>query len=362
MVNLVAVETETRLEKAAGATLTPLDFKGKLVDFTWFMRKEGYAPSTIKCRREIVQTMINRGMGPQLLDPDAIKGYIAKQSTWDNGYRRNAVHAYTTFLAMHGKTWNPPHYKRAEKLPFIPLESEINQLIASTGKRISIFLQGLKETGADPGEFFALEWIDINPQTRTVAINYPVKGHNARILKVSRDLVDRLLTLPKKGPKVFQGKIESARHNYSCQRKLAARKFNNPRMLKICFITFRHWKGTWEYHKYHDAYYVKKLLGHKSLRSTETYINLEQAIFDEVKDEYISKVATDVKEACALIDVGFEYVTGEYDDGGKIFRKPKDYIEERQISLTAQPNENHQSAAENTTVRRNCVWHTAQFA
>jgi hypothetical protein len=27
------------------------------------------------------------------------------------------------------------------------------------------------------------------------------------------------------------------------------------------------------------------------------------------------------KEACELIETGFEYVTGEYTDGGKIFRK-----------------------------------------
>ncbi len=25
---------------------------------------------------------------------------------------------------------------------------------------------------------------------------------------------------------------------------------------------------------------------------------------------------------------GFEYVTGEYDDGGKVFRKPKDFVED----------------------------------
>ena len=35
---------------------------------------------------------------------------------------------------------------------------------------------------------------------------------------------------------------------------------------------------------------------------------------------------SNVKDACVLIDAGFEYVTGDYDDGGKIFRKPKDYI------------------------------------
>jgi len=29
------------------------------------------------------------------------------------------------------------------------------------------------------------------------------------------------------------------------------------------------------------------------------------------------------KKAVKLVEVGFEYVTGDYDDGGKIFRKRK---------------------------------------
>jgi hypothetical protein len=34
----------------------------------------------------------------------------------------------------------------------------------SAGKRMSAFLQALKETAADPGEMQALEWTDINPK------------------------------------------------------------------------------------------------------------------------------------------------------------------------------------------------------
>jgi hypothetical protein len=41
------------------------------------------------------------------------------------------------------------------------------------------------------------------------------------------------------------------------------------------------------------------------------------------EERFISKVAMNVKEATELIDLGFEYVTGEYSDGGKIFRKRK---------------------------------------
>jgi len=35
------------------------------------------------------------------------------------------------------------------------------------------------------------------------------------------------------------------------------------------------------------------------------------------------ELATNVEEACALVETGFEYVTGEYSDCGKIFRKHK---------------------------------------
>jgi len=41
------------------------------------------------------------------------------------------------------------------------------------------------------------------------------------------------------------------------------------------------------------------------------------------EDDYHIKVARNVEEACELVKSGFQYVTGEYKDGGKIFKKPK---------------------------------------
>jgi hypothetical protein len=38
-------------------------------------------------------------------------------------------------------------------------------------------------------------------------------------------------------------------------------------------------------------------------------------------DEYTVKVATDLKDACSLVEAGFDYVTEM--DGNKIFRKRK---------------------------------------
>ena len=53
-------------------------------------------------------------------------------------------------------------------------------------------------------------------------------------------------------------------------------------------------------------------------------INLEKAIFQSPQDdEFTVRAANNVEEACSLIEVGFECVTGEYKDDDKIFRKRK---------------------------------------
>jgi hypothetical protein len=44
-------------------------------------------------------------------------------------------------------------------------------------------------------------------------------------------------------------------------------------------------------------YHIKQLLGHKNLRNTEIYINLEQTIFSEGEDnEYTTRITKTVKE------------------------------------------------------------------
>ena len=78
-----------------------------------------------------------------------------------------------------------------------------------------------------------------------------------------------------------------------------------------------------EYHRTRDILYVKKILGHKQIQNTLKYIDLEANLFGMSSEQFTVKVATNAEEACKLVEVGFEYVTGEYNDGGKIFRKRK---------------------------------------
>jgi integrase len=319
MKNLVKVET--RQKQAAGATKLPkADIKGKLVEYSWYMKKNGYPESTIIARTSIIKMLMNRRA--PLHDPEGIKGFIAKQENWSLGYKANVVYAYTTFLEMEGLTWKPPRYKRPESFPFVPLEAELDKLIAAASKTVGTFLQGLKETGADPGELMRVKWIDINKQARSITINRPVKGHSPRILPISTELMRRLEMLPKKSERIFTCLLHSMQGNYREQRRRIARQFANPRLEKIVFTTFRHWKATMEYHRTKDILYVKKILGHKRLQNTMVYIDLEKAIYGELRDdEFTVKVAMTLEEACELLEAGFEYVTDM--DGHKLFRKRK---------------------------------------
>ncbi|MCD6325021.1 hypothetical protein J7L97_01890 [Candidatus Bathyarchaeota archaeon] len=79
----------------------------------------------------------------------------------------------------------------------------------------------------------------------------------------------------------------------------------------------RHFKATTEYYKTKDILYVKQLLGHVSIQSTLVYTHL----INFESSEWITKVAKTVKEACELIEAGFEYVCDF--NGVKIFRKRK---------------------------------------
>lgn len=56
-------------------------------------------------------------------------------------------------------------------------------------------------------------------------------------------------------------------------------------------------------------------------QDTEIYINLEQAVFNSVNDEFHVKTAERPEEIKALLEVGFEYVCEK--DGLAFFRKRK---------------------------------------
>ena len=309
----------TQLETAQReGTLETADVK--IFKFALWLKRNGKAENTIKMRTTMLSVIVRQGAC--LTDPESVKEAIALREC-SNTTKRFIVESYKSFAEFAGILWNPPKYKGNETIPFIPLEREIDDLIACCSKKTASLLLLLKESGARLGEALEVAWIDLDSEQRVVRIQNPEKGSNPRAFRISDKLLSMLNGMPKESPKIFGGRALSPNYQESFNRfrKKAALKLQNPRLLQIHFHTLRHWKGTMEYHKTKDPWHVKKILGHKSLRSTEVYINVEQALFLIENDEFNIKVAEKPDEIKALLEVGFEYVCQK--DSLMFFRKRK---------------------------------------
>jgi len=309
-------EVEPLKEGPAGATTSQneANLKGKIIEHAFWMKKEGYAENTISRRIRLLTTLVKRGA--DLFDPESVKATIAEQQNWSPKTKEIAVETYSCLLQMLGGTWQKPHYKSPRRLPFIPTEQEINELIAGCNKKTATFLQLLKETGARCGEAWMLKWTDFNFESKTVNIT-PEKGSEPRMLKISDKLSAMLYSLPRDSQETFKGVFKHFVRGFRSQRSRVAFKLKNDRINKITFHTFRHWKATTEYAKTKDILHVMKMLGHRNIQSTLLYTQLVN--FET--DDYHSATAKSVEEAQKLVEAGFEYVC-DFDET-RLFRKRK---------------------------------------
>ncbi len=309
--------TATETKTVAGEKT--IDAKGKIIEHAWYLKKLGRSDATIETRSTILRILVERGA--DLFNPESVKETIASYECQNNS-KRVMVDAYKSFAKHLKISWEAPNYKKQLKIPFIPLEREIDDLIASCTRRTGTLLQLLKETGVRLGEALELKWTDIDFERKNVRIE-PEKGSNPRILRITDKLLSMIGQLHRDNPKVFGGRRKRKGFIESLikARLKASTKLQNPRLLQIHYHTLRHWKGTMEYHKTHDIMHVRQVLGHKSIESTMVYINIEQVLFEDAPEEFHVKAASDPKEIKELIEVGFQYVCEK--DGLMFFRKRK---------------------------------------
>ena len=154
-----------------------------LLQFSWQLQKDGSSNRTISNYSKFLEMLVR--LGARLCDGESVKSTIALQSTWSSSTKVAVVSAYRKYATMNNIQWNAPKYQAIHKLPFIPTEAEIDQLIAYCGKKTSTILQLLKETGMRIGEALSLNWTDINFESRILLLNNPEKHSNARQFKLS---------------------------------------------------------------------------------------------------------------------------------------------------------------------------------
>ena len=292
---------------------------GEIVSFALWMKKQGYRDSTV---RGCVRVLRSVGRRADLLEPESAKCYLAG-ARLSEARKALIVQHLARFYTYKRIPFDKPHYVPVDTLPFIPMESEVDQLISGVGKKTAVYLQLLKDTGARAGEAWNVKWVDINSQQGTVTIT-PEKGSRARRLKVASSLVVMLDHLPHRSEHVFRNpaidkseSLDDFSRNFSAQRRKIAEKLQNPRILRISFKTLRHFKATMEYQKTKDILHVMRLLGHRNIQNTLVYTHL----INNESDQFTCKVAKTVEETKDLIENGFDFVTEV--DGIRLFRKRK---------------------------------------
>jgi len=84
-----------------------------------------------------------------LLDPGAVKTYLA-YANLTTGRKEKVCQDVVRFYKLKQIPFEIPRYYRIDTIPFVPQESEIDQLISGYGEKTAAFLQLLKETGMRP--------------------------------------------------------------------------------------------------------------------------------------------------------------------------------------------------------------------
>jgi integrase len=156
--------------------------------------KKGYRRSTIESAVSSLKSVARKA---NLLDPESVKRYLGTAQVTE-GRKEAIVVRLCRFYKYKDIAWTQPRYRRIDKLPFIPLEAEVEQLISGMGKKTACFLQLLKETGMRPGEAWQLQWKDIDTERRIVSVT-PEKNSNPRTLRISERSLAMMNSLPKPG-------------------------------------------------------------------------------------------------------------------------------------------------------------------
>ena len=282
----------------------------------WCMKKDGLAESTIRVTDRRLR-MMDRVV--DLDEPEEIREYLAKKEG-KNGYIEGLANSYDMYAHYNGIFWNKPLIKRSSQPPYVPTTEEVTILTSDAGKKYSLILSIFRDTGMRPIEVerAKLRWFDLSRQSVNVET---AKYGAARTLKLKNQtgaMLNEYLAKHNFGlnDNIFP-KARTMRTAFQRIRQRTSQKLQRPELLRITLYSLRHYFATMLYHRTKDILLVKAKLGHRRLENTLIYTHL----IDFQDEEYTVRAAKTVKEACELIESGFEYITEM--DGAKLFRKRK---------------------------------------
>ena len=283
------------------------------------MKNKGRSDYTIKSTSKALTRLSENA---DLNNPDEIEQFIANIENISNGYRKNLCLAYKKYCDFCKIEWELPAYRQEEKLRRIPSTENLSMIIAKAYRPTATKLLISKETGLRPIELCNLKVKDIDLERKTI---YPktAKSGSARALPISNSLKSMIIdhiNIKELNPndKLFTCTPQNYGKCYRQIRNRLAKKLENPTLQTISLYDFCHYFATKLYAKTRDILYVKQQMGHKKIETTLKYVQLQNINEDY---EWTCKTASNIKEATALIEAGFEYI--QEIDGIRLYRKRK---------------------------------------
>lgn len=262
-----------------------------LEQFIETLKLKSYSTSTIKTyRNEFMQLLHLLNKKPVAdLSANDLKRYMAfameKQGISENTAhsRLNALKFYyEQVLGKENFFWEIPRPKKAMQLPKLLNESEIRRLFNSlTNKKHKAMLFTAYSAGLRVSEIVNLKITDIDSGRMQILIER-AKGKKDRYVNLSPVLLDILrqyIAAYKPRPKVFLFESDINRTAYPT--RTVQQIFSNAKKMAgikkdVGIHSLRHSFATHLLDKGTDIKYIKDLLGHFSIKTTERYLHVSK--------------------------------------------------------------------------------------
>ena len=153
------------------------------------------AETTIRSKIRRIRSLSNCA---NLWDTEAVEHYL-DNSNLSGGTKVNYSVAYQNWCESKGFEYERKKYRRKEKLPYIPTEKDIDQLIGGfLNSKYGAYIQLIKETAFRPIEASRLKSIDFDLNRKIVTLNDPAKNSNPRQAKISDKAISMLIPIMNK--------------------------------------------------------------------------------------------------------------------------------------------------------------------
>jgi site-specific recombinase XerD len=261
------------------------------VQFIQQLKLKAYSPSTIRTYRneflQLLQTLNHHPVNE--LTPDDLKRYMIyameKQGISENTARSrlNALKFY--FEQVLGKRkffWQIPRPKRPLLLPKVLSEAELGKLFtALRNKKHKAMLFTIYSAGLRVSELVNLKIADIDSARMQIFIRQS-KGKKDRYVNLSPVLLDILRAYVKDyRPKPKHYLFESEQSGRAYPVRTVQQIFSNAKHTagiskEVGIHSLRHSFATHLLEKGTDIKYIKDLLGHFNIKTTERYLHVSK--------------------------------------------------------------------------------------